>query len=150
MPCGSPVKKFLLINNFTRNVSMLTDLSNLSLLVVDDSPINHRVVTLSLRGRFQEIDSAFNGLEAFEKFKQKPYDIILMDAMMPVMNGCESTLVIRLFEKEQGFDKKARIIAMTASDGDADIDRCLKCGMDAYLGKPFLANQFLRILEEMF
>lgn len=149
MQSASPVKKFLLINIITHNCCRLMDCSNLSLLVVDDSPINHRVVTLSLRGRFKEIDSAYNGLEAFEKFKLKPYDIVLMDAMMPVMNGCESTIVIRAFEREQGAEKKARIIAMTASDGDGDIQRALQCGMDAFLGKPFIVQQFFKILGEI-
>jgi len=126
------------------------DFTGLKLLVVDDSPINHRVVTLSLRGRFSEIDSAYNGLEAFEKYKKVPYDVILMDAMMPVMNGCESTLVIRLFEKEQEMEKKALIIAMTASDADGDIKHCLDAGMDNYLGKPFNASNFLRMVQNKF
>ncbi|WP_163712346.1 response regulator [Mangrovibacterium lignilyticum] len=131
-------------------MSVEQDFSNLKLLVVDDSPINHRVVTLSLRGRFKEIESAYNGLEAFEKYKEVPYDVILMDAMMPVMNGCESTLVIRMFEKEQQFDKKSFIIAMTASDANGDIKHCLDAGMDAYIGKPFIAANFLRMVEEKF
>ncbi|WP_423127636.1 response regulator [Gaoshiqia sp. Z1-71] len=125
------------------------DYSNLSLLIVDDSPINHRVVTLSLRGKFKEIDSAYNGLEAFEKYKQKPFDVILMDAIMPVMNGFESTIVIRMYEKEQKIEKKSKIIAMTASDGDGEVEQCLSAGMDAFLGKPFVVSQFLKILEEI-
>ncbi|WP_372775029.1 response regulator [Mangrovibacterium sp.] len=124
------------------------DLSRVKLLIVDDSPINHRIVSLSLRGRFLAIDSAYNGLEAFEKYKKTPYDVILMDAMMPVMNGCESTHVIRLYETEQEMKDKAFIIAMTANDADGDIKRCLETGMDAYIGKPFVAEKFLNMLQE--
>ena len=126
------------------------DFTGLKLLVVDDSPINHRVVTMSLRGRFHEIDSAYNGLEAFEKYKKIPYDIILMDAQMPVMNGCESTLIIRMFEQENQLDQKSFIVAMTASDGDSTINECLQVGMDAYIGKPFVVSAFLRLVEEKF
>ena len=126
------------------------DFSELKLLVVDDSPINHRVVTLSLRGRFKQIDSAYNGLEAFEKFKKTPYNVILMDVRMPVMSGYESTAIIRLFEKEQEMDKKTFIIAMTASDATDDITKCQQMGMDDYLGKPFIVANFLRLLEEKY
>lgn len=124
--------------------------TGLKLLVVDDSPINHRVVALSLRGKITEVKSAYNGLEAFEMYKKEHFDVILMDAMMPVMNGCEATLLIRLFEKEQQKEKKAIIIAMTASDADGDIKHCLENGMDAYVGKPFVAPLFLKLLEEKF
>ncbi len=126
------------------------DYSNLSLLIVDDSPINHRVVSLMLRGRFGRIDSAYNGQEAFEKYREHPYDIILMDSLMPVMDGCKSTQVIRLFEKEQGLDDGTKIIAMTASEGNDDVDRCIQAGMNAFLGKPFVLHRFLHILEEIF
>lgn len=126
------------------------DINGLKLLIVDDSPINHRVVTLSLRDKIKTVKSAYNGLEAFEMYKSEHFDVILMDAMMPVMNGCEATLLIRLFEKEQQKEKTAIIIAMTASDADGDIKRCLENGMDAYIGKPFLAPMFLKLLEEKF
>lgn len=126
------------------------DFTNLRLLIVDDSPINHRVVTLSLRDRFSLIDSAYNGLEAFEKYKETPYDVILMDAMMPVMDGCDSTIVIRAFEREQAIENKAFIVAMTANDGQGEIKECLAAGMDAYIGKPFLVPPFIRLLEEKY
>jgi len=129
---------------------MLTDcdFSNKSLLIVDDSPINHRIVALILRGRFGEIGSAHNGEEALHKYMEKHYDIILMDAIMPVMDGFESTMAIRSYEKEQDIAEKCIIIAMTASEGGDDINRCLDSGMDAYLGKPFQVQQFLDILEK--
>ena len=120
------------------------------LLIVDDSPINHRVVTLSLRGKFAGIDSAYNGQESIDKYRVKHYDVILMDGRMPVMDGFRATTGIRLYEKEKGLEKKAKIIAMTAGDEDRDIDRCLSAGMDAYLGKPFSARQFLSVLERLF
>jgi len=124
------------------------NLSDFTILVVDDSPINHRVVTLSLRGRISHIDSAYNGLEALEKYKGSRYDVILMDVKMPVMDGCESAIAIRKFETEQQTDKKAFIIAMTASDGFGEIKQCMEAGMNAYLGKPFNTENFLRLMAE--
>ena len=126
-----------------------SEYSNLSLLVVDDSQINHRVVSLSLKGQFATIDSAYNGMEAFEKYQEKSYDIVLMDSMMPVMNGCEATVAIRSFEKEKGIDKQTKIIAMTASESGDGINNCLESGMDAFLGKPFQVPQFFQILKEI-
>lgn len=131
---------------------MLTELENngLKLLIVDDSPINHRVVALSLRNQLFDIHSAYNGLEAFELCKQHRFNVILMDAMMPVMNGFEATLLIRLYEREEQIENKAIIVAMTASDAENDIQDCLKSGMDAFLQKPFIASLFLNMLKEKF
>lgn len=127
-----------------------TENNRLKLLIVDDSPINHRVVALSLRHQNIDIHSAFNGLEAFELYKQTSFDVILMDARMPVMNGCEATLLIRLFEQEQQIENKAIIIAMTASDEEKDIQHCLQSGMNAFVPKPFVASLFLELLHEKF
>ncbi len=122
--------------------------SNIRLLVVDDSPLNHRITTLSLRGHFQSIETANNGQEALEMYKKQPFNVILMDVMMPVMDGYEATIAIRKYEKEQKLENNSLIIAMTASDAGDDINRCLESGMDTYLGKPFMADVFLKILEE--
>lgn len=124
--------------------------TGLKLLIVDDSPINHRVVALSLRNQVVDIQSAYNGLEAFELCKQTRFDVILMDAMMPVLNGCEATLLIRQFEREQQIENKAVIVAMTASDMPSDIQKCLISGMDDYIRKPFIASLFLNLLKEKF
>lgn len=124
---------------------MNPDFSELSLLVVDDSPINHRIVTMMLRNKFKLIDSAFNGLEAVKKYKTNHYDVILMDVMMPVMDGSEATIAIRNYEHENGLTKKTKIIAMTASDSDENV----YLSMDAYMGKPFLAPRFFEVLEEL-
>ncbi len=126
------------------------DFTSLKLLVADDSPLNHRVVSLSLRGCISQVDSAYDGLEAFEKFKENRYDVILMDMRMPVINGCESAALIRMFEREENLSKKCLIVAMTANDFDDDIQSCLDKGMDTYLGKPFQVNNFLQILHERF
>jgi len=126
------------------------DFSGLKLLIVDDSPLNHRIVALSLRGKFKAIDSAYNGLDAFEKFKQNRYDVILMDVHMPVMNGFESAALIRLYEMEEKIEKRSFILAMTASDFRDDLELCFEKGMDASIGKPFVVANFLQKVQEKF
>jgi CheY-like chemotaxis protein len=125
-----------------------TDFSNLSILIVDDNPVNRRIVTLLLKGRLRDVDMAFNGSQALSKFMQKPYDIILMDIHMPEMDGYESAASIRLYEAEHYKGKKSVIIAMTASEEGEVISRCYNSGMDAYLGKPFLVQQLFDILKK--
>lgn len=127
---------------------METDLKKISLLVVDDSSINQRVVAMSLRNTVEDIDVASDGLEAFEKYCEKQYDVIIMDGRMPVMDGYESTRKIRQFEIEKGIDKKSTIIALTGSDTDEESQNCIDSGMNASLLKPFRLNQFLDILKE--
>lgn len=127
---------------------MESDLKNLSLLIVDDSFINQRVVSLSLRNAIDDIELAGNGLEAFEKYCEKQYDVILMDGRMPVMDGYESTKKIREFENEKGLDKKATIIALTGSDSEEESKNCFESGMDAAMLKPFRLAQFLDILKD--
>lgn len=122
--------------------------TNLSLLVVDDNLINHRVVKLSLRGFIDHVDTAANGQEAVDKFKNKHYDVVLMDTMMPVMNGCQATASIRSYEREKGAGNKSLIISLTASDSEESVKACLESEADAYLFKPFNKEQFFKILEE--
>ncbi|MDD4191558.1 MAG: response regulator [Mangrovibacterium sp.] len=124
-----------------------TDFSNLNVLIADDNPVNRRVVTLLLKGRLQHVDVAGTGSEALSKFMQKHYDIILMDIHMPEMNGYEAASAIRLYEAGNYRNKKAIIIAMTASEEGEVISRCYDAGMDAYLGKPFLVQQLFDILK---
>ncbi|WP_321286180.1 response regulator [uncultured Sunxiuqinia sp.] len=128
---------------------MEIDLKKISLLVVDDSSINQRVVAMSLRNTIEDIDVASDGLEAFEKYCAKQYDVIIMDGRMPVMDGYESTRKIRQFEIDQGIDKKSTIIALTGSDTDEESKNCIDSGMNASLLKPFRLTQFLDILKEI-
>ena len=127
---------------------MENDLTNLSLLVVDDSTINQRVVMMSLRNMVGKIESAGNGLEAFQKFCENHYDVVVMDGRMPVMDGYEATRKIRKYEQEKAIEKPAVIIALTGSDTDHESDSCLEAGMDVCMLKPFRLHEFLEILKD--
>jgi len=123
------------------------DLTGISLLIVDDSSINQRVVSLALRNTVGKIESAGNGLEALQKYQENHYDVIVMDGRMPVMDGYECTRKIREFERENSAKKPALIIALTGSDTEQESESCLQAGMDACMLKPFRVHEFLEIIK---
>ncbi len=125
-------------------------LSKLKVLVVDDSPINHKVVSYPLEPIFSEIISAFNGEEGFELFKTENPDVVLMDITMPVMNGIECAKAIRAYEEEKGSEKASVILAMTGSDDDDEVEMYIENGMDGCIGKPLDKELlFEKILERL-
>ena len=73
-------------------------------------------------------------LEIFQNSKLNEYDVIIMDVMMPVMDGLEATKAIRMLEREDA--KRIPIIAMTANAFEEDRKACLDAGMDEHIGKP--------------
>jgi CheY-like chemotaxis protein len=123
------------------------------ILLVEDNKLNQRLMESSLRRFGFQIELASNGLEAVEKYQTNPhrYFLIIMDIMMPVMDGLEATRQIRIFEKLNNI--RIPIIALTANTFNADRERCLSYGMDDYLAKPLnmelLAQSFrsLGIIE---
>jgi CheY-like chemotaxis protein len=106
------------------------------ILLVEDNKLNQRLMESSLRRFGFAIDLAANGLEAVEKYQAGPgrYILIIMDIMMPVMDGLEATRQIRIYE--QPLNIRIPIIALTANTFNADRERCLSYGMDDYLAKP--------------
>lgn len=124
---------------------------NLSILLVEDNILNQRITTFSLKKFNHEVDIANNGLEAVNKYREKEYDVILMDIMMPVMDGLEATFQIRKYEKEIDISdsKHTPVIAITANTLDNDRDKCLATGMDEYMAKPFDMNRLNEIFKEL-
>jgi len=107
-----------------------------TILLVEDNKLNQRLMESSLRRFGFQIELAGNGLEAIEKYQADPrkYSLIIMDIMMPVMDGLEATRQIRTFEQVNNL--RIPIIALTANTFNADRERCLSYGMDDYLAKP--------------
>lgn len=89
---------------------------------------------------------AENGLAAIDMFKEKDYDLILMDVRMPVMNGLDATKAIRELESIKENGKRARIVAITASSAR---DECLESGMNDYFQKPIMMDHIQQIISEM-
>ena len=106
-------------------------IENLSILVVEDNEINMEVIEFMLQNEGAIVYKARNGKEAVEQFGQiKNLDLILMDLMMPIMDGYDATLQIR---KK---DKKIPILAMSANAYMQDIQKCYKAGMNGHISKP--------------
>ncbi len=121
----------------------------LSLLVVDDNAINRRLIQASLVRLGYKVDVAADGAVAVEKFTNNFYDAILMDIMMPVMDGIEATIVIRKIEHDRQISphQRVKIIAITANAFEDDRTRFYESGMDHYLNKPLEIEELQRILK---
>ena len=109
----------------------------LSILLVEDNFLNQKITTYNLRKYNHKVSIANNGLEAVNLFKEKKFDLILMDIMMPV---------IRKIEKAHKLSEYTPIIAVTANTLDNDREKCLSWGMDEFIAKPFDMNQLNEIL----
>ena len=123
--------------------------SQLSILLVEDNMLNQRIVTFSLKKYNHAVHIANNGLEAVEQFQKASFDVILMDIMMPVMDGLEATQKIRSIEVENNAEKRTPIIAITANTMDNDRDKCISYGMDEFMAKPFDMDKLNSIFKQM-
>jgi len=121
----------------------------LNILLVEDNLLNQRIVTFSLKKFNHEVVIANNGVEAIEHFRETKFDVILMDIMMPVMDGLEATIKIRELESENQTKKRTPIIALTANTMDNDRDKCISYGMDEFLSKPFDIEKLNSIFSEL-
>ncbi|MDO4548195.1 MAG: ATP-binding protein [Clostridia bacterium] len=122
----------------------------LNLLVVEDNAINMQVALGLLEYTGAHVDAAFNGLEAIDKFKGSPegfYDLILMDVRMPVMDGMSATRAIRALPRSDA--KSVLIFAMTANALSTDAQNCIKSGMNAHIGKPFMLKDIYNAYLQM-
>ncbi len=117
----------------------------MKLLLVEDNALNQKLMMFNLKKLNIDADIAFDGEEAVKKNAENNYDVILMDVMMPVMDGYEATKAIREEEKLTG--NKSYIIGLTSNVYDSDRTKCLEAGMDNYMSKPFDVNTFNQILS---
>ena len=124
-----------------------TALKDAKILLVEDNAINQKVVLLSLNKAVNHIDVASNGKEALEMFALKKYDLILMDILMPVMDGIMATKKIR--EIESTTDSHIPIIAVTANALAGDRENCLAGGVDDYIAKPFTTELLIRKMKNL-
>ena len=117
-------------------------LKDAKILLVEDNAINQKIVLLSLNKLVNRIDVASNGKQALEMFGSKQYDLILMDIMMPIMDGIVATQKIR--EIESTGDRHVPIVAVTANALAGDRENCLAAGVDDYIAKPFTTEMLIR------
>jgi len=104
------------------------------ILVVEDDPVHRRITVRMLERMGMYVESAANGRHALELFFGRGFDLILLDCVMPNMDGYEAVRRLRTIE---GDAKRTPVIALTASVLEADRQRCFAAGMDGFLSKPF-------------
>jgi len=121
----------------------------LSILLVEDNDLNQRLMKISLTRYHYNVTVAVNGLEGVQMFKNQKFDLILMDIMMPVMDGFEATKEIRNLEKKDASLGHTPIIAFTANTINNDREKCVNGGMDDIIEKPFDINKFREILSSL-
>jgi signal transduction histidine kinase len=122
-------------------------LYGLPLLLAEDDPVNQAVIRAFLAKRGCTVDVACNGREVLQALQEKEYALILMDCMMPDMNGYEATAVIRGNSSEIK-NRDIPIIALTANAMQSDREKCLLAGMDDYLAKPLELSELDLMLEK--
>ncbi|HEY6837932.1 MAG TPA: ATP-binding protein, partial [Geobacteraceae bacterium] len=121
--------------------------NELPLLLADDDPVNQMLIQTVLRRRGYQVDVACDGTMALQILAERDYALVLMDCMMPQMNGYEATAAIR--DPSSAVRNHAiPIIALTANAMREDRDKCLAAGMDDYLKKPLKINDLVAMLEK--
>ncbi len=115
-------------------------------LVVEDNVVNQKVAIRLLEKCHCRADVAANGQEAIEALSRIAYDCVLMDCLMPDMDGFEATATIRQRESTTGL--RVPIIAMTANTMEGDRERCIEAGMDDYIPKPMKVEALRDILQK--
>jgi len=113
----------------------LAPLADRRVLVVEDNPVNRKIVTALLEQAGMAAEAVHDGAQALEAVSSKEYDIVLMDVQMPRMDGLQATLAIRQWEAENG-RSRLPVLAMTAHAMEEDRAGTREAGMDDHLVKP--------------
>lgn len=119
------------------------DFQGVTILVVDDYPLNQELTKEMLEMMKCEVDVADDGQEGYDKYLSHNYDLIFMDVQMPVKDGYQCTGMIREHEEKTG--THIPIVAVTANALEGDREKCIDSGMDDYISKPVKSE----LLEEM-
>ena len=122
----------------------------LHVLLAEDNELNMEIAEFLLQNEGADVTRAWNGQEAVEIFKKSrsgDFDVILMDIMMPVMNGYEATKRIRSMDREDA--KTIPIIAMTANAFTEDRLKAKKAGMNEYIAKPVDVKLLVKVIHEL-
>ena len=128
---------------------LLAERIPMRILLCDDNAINQKVAVRILQQLGYQPGLANNGHEALDALDRQPYDFILMDVMMPEMDGLEATRLIREQQKNgaPNYSSRIVIVALTAHAMQGDREKCLAAGMDDYLAKPIRPADMRQVIE---
>ena len=116
-------------------------------LLVEDNPVNQALTRRLLEKLRGTVTTANNGLEASRLWQTQPFDLILMDCVMPEMDGFEATRQLRQWEQEQQAPR-VPVVALTASATEDDEEQCHAAGMDSFIAKPVKMEMLRAVLEQ--
>ncbi len=119
-------------------------------LVVEDNELNSEIACCLLEDSGFSVDCVFDGAQAVERIKTTEpgtYDVILMDIMMPVMDGLDATRAIRAMSREDC--RRIPIVAMSANAFDDDLKKSVECGMNGHLSKPVEVEKLFKMLKSI-
>ena len=122
----------------------------LHILLAEDNELNMEIAEFMLQNEGADVSKAWNGQEAVELFRNSEpgeFDVILMDIMMPVMNGYEATKMIRSLDREDA--KAIPVIAMTANAFTEDRIRAKEAGMDEHVAKPVNVELLIKVIHKL-
>ena len=125
-------------------------IKGLHILLAEDNELNMEIAEFLLQNEGADVTKAWNGQEAVELFRKSgpgEFDVILMDIMMPVMNGYEATKMIRSLDREDA--KEIPIIAMTANAFTEDRIRAKEAGMDEHIAKPVDVELLIKVIHKL-
>ena len=125
----------------------LRTFAGIKVLLAEDDPINQSLAIAFLEKLGAQVDSADDGIETLEKFRNEKYDMIFMDCEMPGLDGYEVTKKIRQDELINNY-RRTPIIAMTAYAARGDKEKCMNSGMDAHIPKPITVDVLNNIIQK--
>jgi signal transduction histidine kinase/CheY-like chemotaxis protein/HPt (histidine-containing phosphotransfer) domain-containing protein len=120
----------------------------LEVLIAEDNAVNQRLAKLNVEGWGHKVTLANDGAEAVDAYKEKDFDLILMDLQMPKLSGFEASAAIRKLEKMRGITRTP-ILALSANVLKGVRDECVKCGMDGYVSKPVRQPELLGAMGQL-
>jgi CheY-like chemotaxis protein len=121
--------------------------SQLHILLAEDSLTSRLIAMMNLEEAGHAIEVVENGHEAVQMLEEGEFDLVLMDVYMPELDGLEATRIIRRREKDSG--RHVPIIAMTATETERHLEKCLAAGMDGFVSKPVSLDELHRVLEPL-
>jgi CheY-like chemotaxis protein len=119
-------------------------LTGYNILVAEDNPLNQKIAVFLLTKHGARVVTAVNGVDAIKKLQEDSFDIVLMDLQMPEMDGFEATQYIRNTLKSN-----IPVLALSASNYEDEIEKCLKAGMNGCIAKPIDADMLYNTIKKL-